>query len=157
MIERPAQTDTGALLPSLENGYSVVGWPICPGLYAGRVADRVKIGQSMNLPQRIDAFKFDELLGVRPLAVPPRETSAHPEDHALAVKRLLVEAERRILTALAPYRINRQRRANALEWFAFDDSILRLLFAEGWIVARARVAGAPLGTRFGRAFWPVGR
>jgi hypothetical protein len=32
-----------------ENGYSVVGWPINPGLYAGRIGDRVKIGQSMNV------------------------------------------------------------------------------------------------------------
>jgi hypothetical protein len=155
MIERLPQTDTEALPPRLENGYSVVGWPICPGLYAGRVADRVKIGQSMNLPQRIDAFKFDELLGVRPLALPPRETSTHPEDHALEVKRLLVAAERQILSHLAPHRVNRQRRANAHEWFAFSDAILRALFDEGWIVARARVSGPPLGTRFGRVFWPV--
>jgi hypothetical protein len=155
MIDRGPQTDTASGSARLENGYSVVGWPICPGLYAGRVADRVKIGQSMNLPQRVDAFKFDELLGLRPLVVPPAAASDHPEDHVLEVKRHLVDAERQILAHLAPYRIHRQRRANAHEWFAFDDAILRALFDEGWIVARARVSGPPLGTRFGRAFWPV--
>jgi hypothetical protein len=155
MIKKPAQTDTRAFSPRLENGYSVVGWPICPGLYAGRLADRVKIGQSMNLPQRIDAFKFDELLGLRPVVVTPPAASDHPEDHALEVKRQLVDAERQILAHLAPYRINRQRRANAHEWFAFSDAILRVLLDEGWIVARARVSGPPLGTRFGRTFWPA--
>ena len=42
----------------MENGYSVVGWPISPGLYAGRIGDRVKIGQSMNVAQRVDSFRF---------------------------------------------------------------------------------------------------
>ena len=59
--------------------------------------NRVKIGQSMNLPQRIDAFKFDELLGLPPLVIPPPAASDHPEDHALEMKRHLVDAERQIL------------------------------------------------------------
>jgi len=53
----------GIAAPHLENGYSVVGWPISPGLYAGRIGERVKIGQSMNVAQRVDSFKFEELIG----------------------------------------------------------------------------------------------
>jgi hypothetical protein len=47
--EPTADTPAGIAAPYLENGYRVVGWPISPGLYAGRIGDRVKIGQSMNV------------------------------------------------------------------------------------------------------------
>jgi len=79
----------------------------------------------------------------------------HSEDHALAVKRELVRREREIHLRLAAYRVAHARRANANEWFHLDDRLIRLLFAEGWIVARARVQPT-LGTRFGRKYWPVG-
>ena len=96
---------------------SVVGWPISPGLYAGRIGDRIKIGQSMNVAQRADTFKFEELIGVKPLVPAAPRADEH-----------------------------------ANEWFRLDDELIRVLFEEGRIVARARVRPA-LGTRFGRAFW----
>ena len=77
----PAERDCGPTVGSLagmaaphylENGYSVVGWPISPGLYAGRIGDRVKIGQSMNMAQRVDSFKFEELIGLKPFVPPAR-------------------------------------------------------------------------------------
>ena len=44
------------------------------------------------------------------------------------------------------------KRANANEWFRLDDALIRVLFDEGWIVARARVAptlGRGSGGRYG--------
>ena len=160
VAEKPADGDcgptagspAGIAAPYLENGYSVVGWPISPGLYAGRIGDRVKIGQSRNVAQRADSFKFEELIGLKPLVPPVRRADEHPEDHALAVKRELMTRERGIHTRLATHRIASGRRANANEWFRVDDELIRVLFDEGWIVARARVAPT-LGTRFGRALW----
>jgi hypothetical protein len=147
------QTNTGPF-PARLRGYCAL--PVCPGLYAGRVSDRVKVGHSMNLTQRIDGFKFEEILGLKPFAMAAHRAE-HPEDHAFRVKQALLQAERRILDRLAAYRIPRQRRANAHEWFTFNDEILRVLFADGWIVARGRVSGAPLGTRMGRSFWANSR
>ena len=54
--------------------------------------DRVKIGQSMNVAQRVDSFKFEELIGMKPFLPPARRPDDHPEDHALAVKRELMTA-----------------------------------------------------------------
>jgi hypothetical protein len=112
----------------LENGCSVVGWPINPGLYAGRIGDRVKIGQPINVAQRVDSFKFDELIGVKPLAPSVRSADEHPEDYALAVKPELMARERAIHGRLATHRIVTGRRANANEWFRLDDELIRVLF-----------------------------
>jgi len=61
-----------------------------------------------------------------------------------------VARSRQQATRLATHRIVSGRRANANEWFRLDDELIRVLFEEGWIVARARVAPT-LGTMFGRA------
>ena len=125
---------------------------VSPGLDAGRIVDRVKIGQSMNVALRVDSFKFEALIGLKPFVPPARRADDHPEDHALAVKRELLNQERGIHARLASHRIVSGRRANANEWFRLDDALIRVLFEEGWIVARARVRPT-LGTRFGRALW----
>jgi len=62
----------------LDNGCSVVGWPVSPGLYAGRIEDRVKIGQSMNLAQRVDSFELEELIGLKPLLPPAPQSRRAP-------------------------------------------------------------------------------
>ena len=90
---------------------------------------------------------------VKPLVPPARRADEHPEDHALAVKRELMIRERAIDNRLATYRVVSDRRTNANEWFRMEDDLIRVLFEEGWIVARARIRPT-LGTRFGRAFWP---
>ena len=95
---------------------------------------------------------FEELIGLKPLVPPARRADEHPEDHALAVKRALMTRERAIHSRLATHRILSGRRANANEWFRLDDALIRVLFDEGWIVARARV-NQTLGTRFGRGRW----
>ena len=38
----------------------------------------------MNVAQRADTFKFEELIGVKPLVPPARRADEHPEDHAAA-------------------------------------------------------------------------
>jgi hypothetical protein len=91
------------------------------------------------------------LIGLKPL-VPTGKADEHSEDHALAVKRRLMTREREIHTRLAAHRVVSGRRANANEWFRLDDELIRVLFEEGWIVARASVTPT-LGTRFGRALW----
>ena len=106
----------------------------------------------MNVAQRVDSFKFEELIGLKPLVPPARRADEHPEDHALAVKRELMTRERAIHSRLATHRILSGRRANANEWFRLDDALIRVLFDEGWIVARARV-NPTRGTRFGRGRW----
>jgi hypothetical protein len=83
---------------SSDQACTTAGWPINPGLYAGRIGDRVKIGQSMNVAQRVDSFKFEELIGLKPFVPSDRRADEHPEDHALAVKRELMTREREIHT-----------------------------------------------------------
>ena len=85
-------------------------------------------------------------------ASPHLRADEHAEDHALAVKRELMIRERAIHSLLATYRVVSDRPTNANEWFRMEDDVIRVLFEESWIVARARIRPT-LGTRFGRAFW----
>ena len=91
----------------------------------------MKIGQSMNVAQRADTFKFEELIGIKPLVPPARRADEHPEDHALTVKRELMMRERAIHDRLATYRVASGRRMNANEWFRLNGGLIRLLFEEG--------------------------
>ena len=84
----------------------------------------------MNVAQRVDSFKFEELIGMKPLLPPAMRPDEHPEDHAPAVKRELMTREREIHSRLASHRIGSGRRANANEWFRLDDELIRVLFEE---------------------------
>jgi hypothetical protein len=66
VAESPAEGDsepraarsTGIAAGYLDNGY------------------RVKIGQSMNVAQRVDSFKFEELIELKPLVLPVRRPTS---------------------------------------------------------------------------------
>ena len=118
---------------------------VSPGLYAGRVGNTVKIGFSLNLPQRIASFRFEELVGV--LLLPQESTSRDGTARAFTLRDRLKSREAAIHQALADKRVSRDCRPNTNEWFHFDDTVVRVLFAHGFTVARARVAGKPLGVR----------
>lgn len=128
------------------SGPSPIGAVVSPGIYAGRIGERVKIGCSLNLPQRTAAFEFDELLAVLPIHV-SRHAGEPDAAYAFRVRDVIQQRERALHTALAAFRLRLLSRSNANEWFAFNDELLRVLFAHGAVVARARVTGRPLGRR----------
>jgi hypothetical protein len=137
---------TDLTLAAYFNGPSPIGEVVSPGLYAGRIGEKVKIGYSLNLPRRTDAFRFEELIAVLPVSA-PREPDEGATAYAFRVRNLLQQRERQIHDALATKRVTRGRRANADEWFRLDDEMLRVLFEHGAIVARARPQGRVFGTR----------
>lgn len=51
--------------------------------------------------------------------------------------RLVMVARHEVHCAMAPFGLRRLSRPDAMEWFAFNDQVLRVLFAMGAIVARA--------------------
>jgi hypothetical protein len=66
--DRAPETDCASLPPGPGDGWNPYR-VVCPGIYAGRIDARVKIGYSLNLPQRVDAFRFDELIAIWPVSV----------------------------------------------------------------------------------------
>jgi hypothetical protein len=148
--ELAPETDCDSRTPLVASPLRVV----CPGIYAGRIGDRVKIGCSLNLPQRVDAFRFEELIAVLPVHV-PRDPADDDRGYSYRVRDAVRDLEARLHAALAGQRVPGVSRANANEWFRFDDRVLMVLFEAGAILARPRVSGRPLGTRAGKPGWPL--
>ena len=139
-------TDCGDLVQS--SGTSL-GHVVTPGIYAGRIGDRVKIGYSLNLPQRVDQFRFEELIAVLPFGC-PQGAGESEGAYVVRVRYELRARERQIHTALDSYRLRGLTRSNANEWFRLDDVVLSVLADYGAIIARARPAGRSLRCRVGR-------
>lgn len=144
--DRPPETDSGCFYPP--------SGVVCAGIYAGRRGDMVKIGQSLNLRQRVDTLALDELLAVLPVHV-SRQQGEGEQAYITRVRDAVQTIEHRIQTAIADLRIVQLSRANANEWFRFDGRILEVLHEAGAILATRRIPGRILRTRPARFGWPI--
>jgi len=119
---------------------SPVGRVVCPGLYAGRVAEQVKVGYSLNLWGRVTSFPFGELIGILPV---PFERSAEESGLAFGyrVRDHLRHLEAQVHARLDAKRVRRLSRSNANEWFHLDDETLDVLWSSGMVMARRRRSG----------------